>query len=54
MEAGTIKVVSGEPVGSIEVAFTFDAGDLARNCIVTQILMRSGAGVVVDWSSCPI
>ena len=33
--------------------FTFDEDDLARDCVDTQLLIRSGAGLVVGWSSCP-
>ena len=47
----TINIVSEELVGSREVMFTFGEGDLARGYVDTQLLIRSGAGLMVDWSS---
>ena len=38
----TINIVSDESVGSLEVMFTFCEGDLARGCLGTQLLIRSG------------
>ena len=48
-----INIVSDESVGSLEVMFTFGEGDLAHGCVDTQLLIRSGAGLMVGWSSCP-
>ena len=50
----TINIVNDESVGSLEVMFTFGEGDFARGCVGTQLLIRSGAGLMVGWSSCPI
>ena len=48
-----MNIVSDELVGSLEVMFTFSEGDLARGCVGAQLLVRSGAGLMVSWSSCP-
>ena len=49
----TINIVNDESVGSLEVIFTFGEGDLARDCVDMQLLIRSGAGLMVGWSSFP-
>ena len=49
-----INIVSDESIGSLEVMFTFGGADLARGCVDTQLLIRSGAGQMVGWSSCPL
>ena len=49
-----INIASDASVGSLEVMFTFGEGDLARGCVDTQLLIRSGAGLMVGWSSCPV
>ena len=48
----TINIVSDESVDSLEVTFSFGEGDLAHGCVVTRLLTRSGAGLMVGWSSC--
>ena len=51
-ETNTLHTVSDNSVGSLEVMFTFGAGDVARGCVDTQLLMRSGAdGELVKFPS---
>ena len=52
-EASMTNIVSDASVGPLEVMFTFGEGDLARGCVDTQLLIRSDAGLLVGWSSCP-
>ena len=52
-EASTIIIVSDESGDSLEAMFTFGEGDLARGCVGTQLLIWSGAGLMVGWSSGP-
>lgn len=47
-----IAMVSDEYVGTREVAPTFGAGDFARGCIETQLLVLPIVGVEVGWISC--
>ena len=49
-----VNVVSDESVGTREVAFTFGAGDLARGCVNTQLLILLIVGSVVVWTIRPI
>ena len=49
-----VDVVSDESVGTREVAFTFGAGDLARGCVNTQLLILSSFGLVMVWTFLPI
>ena len=36
------------------MAFTFGAGDLARGCVNTQLLMLPSVGLVKVWTILPI
>ena len=36
------------------MAFTFGAGDLARGCVSTQLLILLSGGLVVVWAIHPI
>ena len=36
------------------MAFTFGAGDLARGCVNTQLLVLLSAGLVMVWTIRPI
>ena len=49
-----VDVVSDESVGTREVAFTFGAGDLARGCVNTQLLILPSVGLVMVWTIRPI
>ena len=40
-------MASDESIDSLEVIFIFGAGDLARSCVDTQLLIRSGAWLMV-------
>ena len=53
-EAGSVDVGSDEPVRTREVAFAFGAGDLARRCINTLLLVLSSIGLVVFRTIRPI
>ena len=50
-KAGVVDVVSNESVGTREVVFTFGAGDLARGCVDTQLLILPSVGLVMVWTS---
>ena len=52
-KAGAVDVVSNESVGTREVAFTFGAGDLARGCVNTQLLILPSVGLVMFWTIRP-
>ena len=50
-----VDVVSDESVGTREeVVFTFGAGDLARGCVNTQLLILPSVGLVRIWTIRPI
>ena len=51
---GAVDVVCNESVGTREVAFTFDAVDLARGCVNTQLLILPSVGLVIVWTIRPI
>ena len=53
-EAGTVKVIRDESVGTREVAFSFCAGDFAGGCVNTQLLVLAGVRLVLRWSSGPV
>ena len=53
-KAGAVDVVSNESVETQEVAFTFGAGDLARGCVNTQLLILPSVGLVMVWTIRPI
>ena len=53
-EAGSVDVVSDETVRTREVAFAFGAGDLARGCVNTQLLILPSIGLVVFRTIRPI
>ena len=36
------------------MTFTFDAGDLARGCVNTQLLLLPSVWLVMVWTICPI
>ena len=36
------------------MAFTFDAGDLARGCVNTQLLILPSVGLMMVWTIRPI
>ena len=36
------------------MALTFGAGDLARGCVNTQLLILPNVGLVMVWIICPI
>ena len=42
-----MNIVSDESVGFLEVMFTFGEGDLARGCVGTQLVIRSGASLMM-------
>ena len=44
-----MSIVSDKSVGFLETMFTFGEGDLAYGCVDTQLLMPSGAGLMVGW-----
>ena len=49
-----MDVVSDKSVRTREVAFAVGAGDFARSCVNSQLLVLPGVGLVVVWTIRPI
>ena len=53
-EMGTVNIVGDESVRAPEMTLTLCAGNVARDCLNTQLLILSVVRLVLSWSSCPV